>query len=217
MSNYDFSYLTTRELLEKALNGELPIPRNNPKVGDTKYFFMKTGDDPYASINDAEVFDVPDDEDPFEFRDNGYQSSALNSNTNDFKNVSASVNNMLNPLGQMLGASWDMGNEYFKMKNHNYIGLDDYHHCKANYNASMRGNLGSHTAKIFGDLKEYIDYFKNIWNKGLTTEEALQDLLHDSSVNQTGIERARLGIFQNAQEACSDYRKKNPSFPKKYW
>ena len=73
------------------------------------------------------------------------------------------------------------------------------------------------TAQIFGDLKEYIDYFKNIWNKGLTSEEALQDLLHDSSVNQTGIERDRLGIFQNAQDACSDYRKKNPSFPKKYW
>ncbi len=81
MSNYNFSYLTTRELLEKALNGELPIPRNNPKFGESKYFFMKTGDDPYASINDAEVFDVPDDEDPFVFRDNGYQSSALNSNS----------------------------------------------------------------------------------------------------------------------------------------
>ncbi len=79
MSNYDFSYLTTRELLEKALNGELPIPRYNAQNGESKYFFMKTGEDPYASISDAEVFDVPDDEDPFEFRDNGYQSSILNS------------------------------------------------------------------------------------------------------------------------------------------
>lgn len=72
MSNYDYTNLTTRELLEKAMNGEIPIPRNNPKFGESKYFFMKMGSDPYSSINDAETFDVPDDVDPFEFRDNGY-------------------------------------------------------------------------------------------------------------------------------------------------
>ncbi len=72
MSNFDYSNLTTRELLEKAMNGEIPIPRNNPKFGESKYFFMKMGSDPYSSINDAETFDVPDDVDPFEFRDNGY-------------------------------------------------------------------------------------------------------------------------------------------------
>ncbi len=73
MNNFDYTNLTTRELLEKALNGEIPIPRNNPQLGQSKYFFMKTGADPYASINDADVFDVPDGTDPFAFRDNGYQ------------------------------------------------------------------------------------------------------------------------------------------------
>ena len=215
MNNFDYTNLTTRELLEKALNGEIPIPRNNPQLGQSKYFFMKTGADPYASINDAEIFDVPDGTDPFEFRDNGYSTPILNSG--DSKNLTATVNNMLNPLGQLVGAAWDMGSEYFKMKNHNYVGLDDYHHCKANYNAAMNGNLGAIAAKMFGNLKEDVDYFKNIWNKGLTTEEALLDKLHDMSVNQIGIERAQSGVFQSAQDACSDYRKKNPSFPKKYW
>ena len=78
MNNFDYTNLTTRELLEKALNGEIPIPRNNPQLGQSKYFFMKTGSDPYASINDAEIFDVPDDTDPFEFRDNGYQMPVVN-------------------------------------------------------------------------------------------------------------------------------------------
>ncbi len=79
MNNFDYTNLTTRELLEKALNGEIPIPRNNPQLGQSKYFFMKTGSDPYASINDAEIFDVPDDVDPFEFRDNGYTTPLANS------------------------------------------------------------------------------------------------------------------------------------------
>ncbi len=74
MNNFDYTNLTTRELLEKAMNGEIPIPRNNPKLGESKYFFMKMGSDPYASISDAETFDVPDDVDPFEFRDNGYSA-----------------------------------------------------------------------------------------------------------------------------------------------
>ena len=79
MNNFDYTNLTTRELLEKALNGEIPIPRNNPQMGQSKYFFMKTGSDPYAPISDAEVFDVPDGTDPFEFRDNGYQMPVANS------------------------------------------------------------------------------------------------------------------------------------------
>ena len=78
MSNDNYTNLTTRELLEKALNGEIPIPWNNPQLGQSKYFFIKTGSDPYASINDAEVFNVPDNTDPFEFRDNGYSVPVQN-------------------------------------------------------------------------------------------------------------------------------------------
>lgn len=49
---------------------------------------------------------------------------------------------LLGNIQQSLGAAYDMGNEYFKMKSHNYKGLDDYHHCKANYNAASRGEVG---------------------------------------------------------------------------
>lgn len=110
-----------------------------------------------------------------------------------------------------------MASEYFKMKNHNYTRLDDYHHCKANYNAADRGPLGILVAKTLGDLKEHIDYYKNIWYNGLSPQEALVDKRHDQNVNAEGILRQLSGEYQNAVDACAHYRLKNPEFPKKYW
>ena len=34
---------------------------------------------------------------------------------------------------QITGAVGDMSEEYWQMKKHGYVNLDDYHHCKANY------------------------------------------------------------------------------------
>lgn len=48
-------------------------------------------------------------------------------------------NTKMHPVKQITGAIIDMSKEYLKMKHHKYKFLDDYHHCKANYNASSRG------------------------------------------------------------------------------
>lgn len=45
------------------------------------------------------------------------------------------------------------------MKEHNYIGLDDYHHYKANYNIADRGVYRVKIAKLLGYIKENIDNF----------------------------------------------------------
>ena len=122
-----------------------------------------------------------------------------------------------NPLQQVAGAVGDMVTEYYKMKNHGYKYLDDYHHCKANYNAATRGLLGYNTAKYLGDAKETFDFYWNQLYKGKSLQEALVDKNHDSGVNAIGRQRGDSGLYNNAQEACADYRLKNPSFPKKYW
>ncbi len=127
------------------------------------------------------------------------------------------IPNVENYAEQILGTVADMGKEYFKMKEHGYKNLDDYHHCKANYNAASRGVFGYNTAKTLGDLKETFDYYKNIWYKGLNEQEAEKDKFHDLSVNAVGRLRGDSGLYENAQEACSEYRQKNPAFPKKYW
>lgn len=143
----------------------------------------------------------------------GFGNSNISENIKDLKKTNTS-----NPISQIFGAIMDMGSEYFKMKEHNYIGLDDYHHCKANYNASDRGLYGAKTAKLLGDIKEDIDFYRNIWNKGLSKEEALKDKMHDKKVNEVGILKGLSGAYKNAKDACADYRPKDLNkFPKKYW
>lgn len=103
------------------------------------------------------------------------------------------------------------------MKNHGYKYLDDYHHCKANYNAAQRGPFGYNTAKTLGDAKEKFDFYWNQAYKGLDTEEAQKDKWHDLGVNAVGRVCGDSGLYDNAQDACADYRGRNLAFPKKHW
>ena len=40
---------------------------------------------------------------------------------------------------------------------------------------------------------------------------------HDLQVNQIGRDRARANFNMSAQNACADFRQKNPKFPEEYW
>ena len=107
--------------------------------------------------------------------------------------------------------------EYLKMKNHGYKYLDDYHHCKANYNATSRGHYGEITAQQLGDIKEQFDFYWNQLYKGKSKQEAIDDRTHDLDVNTIGRSRAKLKMYNSAMDACADYRSKNTDFSKKYW
>ena len=122
-----------------------------------------------------------------------------------------------NSFRQVVGSVEDMVTEYYKMKNHGYKYLDDYHHCKANYNAASRGPLGYNTAKYLGDAKEVFDFYWNRLYKGKSLQEAVDDKNHDLGVNAVGRQRGSSGLYDGAQDACAEYRLKNLSFPKKYW
>ena len=116
---------------------------------------------------------------------------------------------------QVVGSLSDMAKEYFLMHSHNYKNLDDYYHCKANYNAAARGPVGNMIAAIAGNGKEAFDYFKNRL-RGLPVEKAVNDYWHDLNVNAVGRERARNNPNLSAAAACSDYRRKNRALPEKY-
>lgn len=126
-------------------------------------------------------------------------------------------NTSQSPAQQILGATNDMVSEYYNMKNHGYKKLDDYHHCKANYNAASRGPWGYNTAKFLGDAKEQFDFYRNQIYKGLDNNQATIDRQHDLNVNAIGRLRGDSGLYDSAEEACAEYRLQNPSFPKKYW
>ena len=127
------------------------------------------------------------------------------------------VNSQQSSLKQVVGAIKDMTTEYFNMKKHGYKYLDDYHHCKANYNAAARGPLGYNIAKYLGDEKEKFDFYWNQLYKGKSKSEAISDRNHDLFVNAIGRLMGDSRLYNSAQDACADYRLKNPSFPKKYW
>ena len=126
--------------------------------------------------------------------------------------------NLGNAVGkQVKDATGDMVYEYDLMKSHNYKYLDDYYHCKANYNAAKRGVIGRATATFLGNEKEVVDYLRNRYIKGKDFMEARHDALHDIDVNKIGRERAEMSEYNSAQDACADFREKNKSLPKKYW
>lgn len=127
------------------------------------------------------------------------------------------VKDAQNPAMQIGQAIKDMSDEYDLMKSHNYKNLDDYYHCKANYNAASHGIFGNVTANVLGTGKEVFDLLRNVLYKKMPVEAAQKDMQNDLTVNRIGRDRARSCLGISAQDACSDYRDKNQSLPRKYW
>ena len=112
----------------------------------------------------------------------------------------------LTEIGMAIG---DLSRNYWDMKRDNTINGDDYFHCKANYEAASRGNIGSKIAELLGDAKEdYWDYYDNQFRKGKTIQEAILDQIHDKQVNKTGRQRAESGLYSDSREACHSFRVK---------
>lgn len=76
------------------------------------------------------------------------QSAEKTSVTGDFtrRNLLEETKDVWN---QITGAVGDMSEEYWQMKKHGYVNLDDYHHCKANYKATQRGKWGELRQKFW--------------------------------------------------------------------
>ena len=112
-----------------------------------------------------------------------------------------------NVVRQAVGAIKDMNRNYWDMKRDNTIGNDDYFHCKANYEAADKGDLGRSIAQLLGDKKEDFDYYKNQL-RGLSALEASLDRIHDRNVNKIGRQRAQSGLYSNSRDACESFRVK---------
>lgn len=112
-----------------------------------------------------------------------------------------------NVVRQAVGAIKDMNRNYWDMKRDNTIGNDDCFHCKANYEAADRGDLGRSIAQWLGDKKEDFDYYKNQL-RGLSALEVSLDRIHDRNVNKIGRQRAQSGLYSNSRDACESFRVK---------
>lgn len=116
-----------------------------------------------------------------------------------------------NVVRQAVGAIKDMNRNYWDMKRDNTIGNDDYFHCKANYEAADRGDLGRSIAQWLGDKKEDFDYYKNQL-RGSSALEASLDRIHDRNVNKIGRQRTQSGLYSNSRDACESFRVKGINY-----
>lgn len=60
-------------------------------------------------------------------------------------------------LGQSVGAVVDFVRNYSSMREANTIGADSYFHCRANCEASSRGETGEATARHISNVRERVD------------------------------------------------------------
>ena len=133
------------------------------------------------------------------------QGETINSINNDLRKK-GERGSLLGNIKQSFGAAYDMSKNYFDMKKDCTVGADDYFHCKANYEATKRGQIGEKFAQNVGDAKEEFDFWDNQIRKGLSYQEAYQDRVKDKTINKIGRQKAKSGLYKNSKEACQEYR-----------
>lgn len=60
-------------------------------------------------------------------------------------------------VGEAVGAARDFGRNYRNMRDANTIGADKYFHCRANCEASSRGETGRAVAERLSNMREIVD------------------------------------------------------------
>ena len=112
---------------------------------------------------------------------------------NDYKGLEDPQTTALYVLGDFLS-------NYLALRDANTIGADKYFHAKANFEAAQQGVVGSLVAKVLSDLREASDSFRNVKEKGLTSDESKKDVLDDQNANEIGRKLGRENPRANAYE-----------------
>lgn len=132
-----------------------------------------------------------------------------------FDDIKNAFNPIVNGIEQATDLFYDGYHNYALMRE-GWKFLDDYYHCKANYQAAAHSPEQVARMKTWGELKEAFDFYRNL-AKGFTWDKAITDFCHDLQVNQIGRDRAQQGLYNSSYEACADYRQKNKKVPLKVW
>jgi hypothetical protein len=89
---------------------------------------------------------------------------------------------------QTLNIFWD---NYWSMREANFIGADKYFHSKANAEAAQLGKTGEEIAKFISDAREFVDYYTNLHLKKLSLQATIEDARKDQQANLFGREQGR--------------------------
>lgn len=103
----------------------------------------------------------------------------------------AIIESCIDALQQILGALNDFLHNYNDMKEADTKRADKYFHSKANCEGAQRGEFGELVAKAIGDLRELIDLYRNILEKGYSLKLTLEDKEADLEANRYGREQGK--------------------------
>lgn len=100
------------------------------------------------------------------------------------------INYVIDSLSQIIGAFEDFISNYKELlelnKEKYHEGSPEYYHQKANCQAAQRGEIGEATAVLLGQIREFADYYKDIYIKGKSIEEAEYNNEYDFAQNAKG-------------------------------
>lgn len=96
------------------------------------------------------------------------------------------------------GATQDFINNYRNMREANTIGADKYFHCKANCEASQRGETGRATAELISDTREFTD--QKLKGDPESASEA------DQEANEFGRHQGKYAPHKSCGDLCGKYR-----------
>lgn len=100
------------------------------------------------------------------------------------------INNVIDALLQIIGTFQDFISSYNELlelnKEKYHEGSPEYFHQKANCQAAQRGEVGEATSIILGQIREFTDYYKDIYKKGMSIEEAEYNNEYDFNQNAEG-------------------------------
>ena len=127
-------------------------------------------------------------------------------NTDPEKDQSTRDMEMVETLIEAAEGAGDMYRNYEDMKEDRTIGNDEYFHCKANCEATKRGEGGEAAAEIISEAREaYGQHVKR---------DPPEDKAKDQAANRTGRRGARDNPEQSCPITCSEYivRGMNPKY-----
>lgn len=200
-----------RQDIKNIFNGQTPIKRQNPKAGESQYYFINPNQN-VSSFNDLQTTDIPDEQPLFNtghgLEQNNYLvPQEVYTDPNWGQQTAAKLDEYMQNYNSYPGITHtgiaapfhDMWRNYKTMTDEQkWTGGDNFFHCKANYEAAKRGPWGEIVGKTVSAGREIL---------GQLTGDQLSDLRKDWHANRMGWRGAKKGL--SLQQSC-------PTNPKAY-
>ncbi len=200
-----------RQDIKNIFNGQTPIKRQNPKAGESQYYFINPNQN-VSSFNDLQTTDITDEQ-PLLNTGHGLEQNnylvpqEVYTEPNWGQQTAAKLDEYMQNYNSYPGITHtgiaapfhDMWRNYKTMTDEQkWTGGDNFFHCKANYEAAKRGPWGEIVGKTVSAGREIL---------GQLTGDQLSDLRKDWHANRMGWRGAKKGL--SLQQSC-------PTNPKAY-